>query len=69
MDGVEAVRILRKDYNNLPPIIGLSANALEGDAERYISLGMDDYVSKPFTPEQIKEKLFKWSQFSKEGND
>jgi CheY-like chemotaxis protein/two-component sensor histidine kinase len=61
MDGVEAVSILRKKYNYLPPIIGLSANALEGDAERYIKLGMDDYVSKPFTSEQIREKLFKWS--------
>ena len=68
MDGVEAVSILRKNYKMLPPIIGLSANALEGDAERYISLGMDDYISKPFTTEQIKEKLFKWIHFSKNEN-
>jgi len=63
MDGIEAVSILRKNYKPLPPIIGLSANALEGDAERYISLGMDDYLSKPFTTEQIKEKLFKWIHY------
>ncbi len=61
MDGVEAVEILRKNVKNLPPIIGLSANALEGDAEKYISLGMDDYIAKPFTTELIKEKLYKWT--------
>jgi len=60
MDGVEAVGILRKKYKNLPPIIGLSANAMEGDAEKYIKLGMNDYLSKPFTTEQLKEKLYKW---------
>ncbi len=65
MDGVEAVSILRKNFENLPPIIGLSANALEGDAERYISLGMDDYISKPFTTDQIRETLFKWSNYTK----
>ncbi len=61
MDGVEAVNILRKNYKNLPPIIGLSANALEGDAEKYINLGMDDYIPKPFTKDLIKEKLYKWT--------
>jgi CheY-like chemotaxis protein len=61
MDGVEAVTILRKTIKNLPPIIGLSANALEGDAEKYISFGMDDYIAKPFTTELIKEKLYKWT--------
>ncbi len=66
MDGVEAVSILRKKYSKLPPIIGLSANAMEGDAERYIKLGMDDYISKPFTANQIKEKLFKWTYLRKE---
>jgi signal transduction histidine kinase/ligand-binding sensor domain-containing protein/CheY-like chemotaxis protein len=69
MDGVQAVQILRASFTDLPPIIGLSANALEGDAERYISLGMDDYISKPFTTDQIKEKLYKWSHYSKNGNN
>jgi len=64
MDGVEAVNILRKQYKYLPPVIGLSANALEGDAEKYIRLGMDDYISKPFTPQQLKEKIYKWTNNS-----
>lgn len=48
MDGVTATQILREKYKDLPPIIGLSANAFEGDYEKYIALGMDDYLTKPF---------------------
>ena len=60
MDGVEATQILRKNYENLPPIIGLSANALEGDAQKFIDLGMDDYLAKPITSEILFKKLKKW---------
>jgi CheY-like chemotaxis protein len=39
------------------PIIGLSANALNGERERSIEMGMNDYVSKPFQPEMLYEKI------------
>ncbi len=57
MDGVEATQQLKKQFKKLPPIIGLSANALEGDAEKFIKLGMDDYLSKPFTYQSLYQKL------------
>jgi PAS domain S-box-containing protein len=60
MDGVETVSFLRKKYQNLPPIIGLSANAMEGDAEKYISLGMDDYLTKPIFANTLYDKILKW---------
>jgi len=60
MDGVTAVKELQKKYSKLPTIIGLSANAMEGDAEKYIAEGMDDYLSKPVSTEQLNEKLLKW---------
>ncbi len=60
MDGVTAVKELQKKYTQLPPIIGLSANAMEGDAEKYIAEGMDDYLSKPVSAEQLYEKIAKW---------
>lgn len=61
MDGEEAVKILRRDFKNLPPIIGLSANSMEGDAERYMNNGFDDYLTKPFTMSDLVEKLNKYN--------
>lgn len=63
MDGLKASEELRKIYSKkqLPPIIGLSAKAMEGDAEFYISKGMDDYLTKPVTSEILKKCILKWS--------
>jgi CheY-like chemotaxis protein len=46
MNGVDATKILR-EKGIKTPIIALTANALEGDRDKYISSGMDDYLSKP----------------------
>jgi PAS domain S-box-containing protein len=48
MDGITATQKLKEMYpENLPPIVGLSANAFDGDRDKYISQGMDDYITKP----------------------
>ncbi|MFN2396085.1 MAG: two-component regulator propeller domain-containing protein [Bacteroidales bacterium] len=47
MDGITATNVLRTKHENLPPIIGLSANAFEGDREKYMNMGMDEYLTKP----------------------
>ncbi|NLF41376.1 MAG: response regulator, partial [Bacteroidales bacterium] len=57
LDGVSATRILKEKYDSLPPIVGLSANALEGDREKYINLGMDDYLTKPLSEEDSTSLL------------
>lgn len=57
MDGITATKILKTDFKNIPPIIGLSANNMEGDAEKYMSLGLDDYISKPIETDILFEKL------------
>jgi PAS domain S-box-containing protein len=62
MDGVTANNIMRKRFKNLPPVIALSANALEGDAEKYINAGMDDYISKPVRSEDLYAKIIKWTK-------
>lgn len=47
MDGLTAIEKIREKHENLPPIIGLSANAFEGDREKYMGMGMDEYLIKP----------------------
>jgi CheY-like chemotaxis protein len=37
---------------------------MEGDAEKYIALGMDDYITKPLEPEVLLQKLSQWSKAS-----
>lgn len=57
MDGITATKILKRDFKELPPIIGLSANNMEGDASKYISMGLDDYIPKPIDSDLLFEKL------------
>ncbi len=59
MDGINATRKLRETYSDLPPIIGLSANAFEGDREKYMSMGLDEYLTKPLKKEDFFEALEK----------
>jgi two-component system, OmpR family, aerobic respiration control sensor histidine kinase ArcB len=60
MDGIEATKIIKERFKNVPPIIGLSANAMEGDAEKYILEGMDDYLTKPYTLDELYAKMTYW---------
>ncbi len=58
MDGVEFFKQIRayEKENNLPkiPIIAITANAIKGDKEKFLSIGMDGYVSKPINSEELK---------------
>lgn len=53
MDGVTATQKLRSECPNLCPVVGLSANALQGDKEKFLKLGMDDYLTKPVRGEDF----------------
>lgn len=60
MDGYEttkAIRMMTPPLRNIP-IIALTANATKNDIERCISAGMNDYLPKPFTPDDLYRKLF-----------
>jgi CheY-like chemotaxis protein len=57
MDGFEATEQIRNQLKSDVPIIGLSANALNGERERSLEKGMNDYVSKPFQPELLYERI------------
>ncbi len=62
MDGYEATRFIRTNFK--PPksevkIIAITANAIKGDDQKCIDAGMNDYLSKPFKPTDLKEMLQK----------
>ena len=61
MDGIEAIHILRKleDYQ-LPPIIALTANAITGMKEMYLSEGFDEYLSKPINIAELNKIINKY---------
>jgi signal transduction histidine kinase/CheY-like chemotaxis protein len=64
MDGLEATRRIRNPRsavrNHQIPIIAMTAHTMHGDRERCLQAGMDDYVSKPVTPQALVEVLEKW---------
>ena len=63
MDGYESTKQIRKAESRTGkhvPIIAMTANAMEGDREKCISAGMDDYISKPFDPETLQKLVEKW---------
>ncbi len=61
MDGYEAARRLREDprYAEVP-IIALTAHALDGDRDRCLAAGMNDYVAKPIDPDGLIRCLSRW---------
>jgi len=63
MSGLDATRAIRereKDTGVRTPIIGVTAHALKGDKERCLEAGMDDYLSKPVSPNKLQQKLEAW---------
>lgn len=60
MDGFKAtqkIREIEKSTNTHVPIIAVTANAFPEDKERCLVAGMDDYISKPFQPEELISKI------------
>jgi two-component system, cell cycle response regulator DivK len=61
MDGYEATRTIRKKDPSLP-IIGLSAHAMQGDAEKAKEAGCTDYLTKPVDEDLLLQKLQQYLQ-------
>ncbi len=71
MDGLEATRLIRRrekeDHKKRAPIIAITAHALNGDDEKAISAGMDDYITKPVRKDVLTEKLRCWAPIPDRG--
>jgi signal transduction histidine kinase/CheY-like chemotaxis protein/HPt (histidine-containing phosphotransfer) domain-containing protein len=67
MDGYQAAREIRKQEEGAEqhiPIIAMTASAMQSDRDACIAAGMDDYISKPFELEQLREVLDNWLPIS-----
>jgi two-component system sensor histidine kinase/response regulator len=70
MDGVETLRWFRRGpggryaFVSPPdtPVVAVTANALDGDEERFLAQGFDDYLSKPFRQNQLQAVMQRWLQ-------
>lgn len=64
MDGPEAARIIR-ERGDLTPIVALSAHSGQEHREKFVAVGVDDYLCKPFKQHQLFELVDKWLKFPK----
>jgi len=57
LTAIEKIRALELTTNTHIPIIAITANAMIGDKEKCLSAGADDYISKPFQPVNLVDKI------------
>ncbi len=73
MDGFEATRTIRSPespvLNHAIPVIALTANTMVGDREKCLEAGMNDFISKPFAPQNLAKILSLWLPEKGEGSD
>ena len=64
LDGFEATAMIRafeSPHQPRIPIIAMTANAMQGDRDRCLAVGMDDYLSKPIKPGELRDVLARWA--------
>jgi signal transduction histidine kinase/HPt (histidine-containing phosphotransfer) domain-containing protein len=68
MDGLEATRHIRErqkkgapNYSSRIVIVALTAHAMQGDREKCIAAGMDDYLAKPIRPADVRQVIERWN--------
>jgi CheY-like chemotaxis protein len=66
MDGYEATRIIKERWKTKAPIIiAMTANAMQGDKEKSLFAGMDDYLSKPLRLDDLLRVINQWGEKKK----
>ncbi len=69
MDGLEATRRIRRDLELEIPIIALTANVLKEDTKKCFDAGMNDFLSKPFKPSVLYNKIVDQLYRTESGSD
>ena len=68
-DGLQATTCIREleqsKKTNRCPIVAMTANAMQGDRERCLAVGMDDFIAKPFKKNELLELIKIWSHQEK----
>ncbi|HOS48898.1 MAG TPA: response regulator [Bacteroidia bacterium] len=62
MNGYRATEVIRTEFTSSMknvPIVAMTGNAMTGERERCLEAGMNDYISKPFKPEELKQLILK----------
>lgn len=64
LDGLDTTREIRRSketaINASVPIVAMTANAMTGDREKCLEVGMNDYIAKPIQPDDVERILHKW---------
>jgi CheY-like chemotaxis protein len=63
MNGYEAsteIRKIEENFTDKTPIIALTAGLIQGEHQKYVQAGMNEYVTKPLTLDQLDKVLSKW---------
>jgi CheY-like chemotaxis protein len=71
MDGYQAAGAIRRlsTIARNVPIVAMTANAMQGDRERCLAAGMDDYMTKPLTLDALQGMLKNWIELVREARD
>lgn len=69
MNGDESTQVIKNSSDIKPIIVGLSAEAMEGDYEKHTGMGMDDYLTKTIKLDKLKETIKKFETEMSKNNE
>ncbi|MFW5778203.1 MAG: response regulator [Bacteroidota bacterium] len=70
MDGITSTQKIKKSLgDSTPPVIAVSANAINADAQFYLSKGLDDYITKPVSSTELYNRIIYWLEKSSSNNN